>query len=327
MQVYRSIDKSCARLTNILENYLNSLFHYSNEENALGILLKECAKHDKTKAGKVMSLTGKSLSQSSHQRIRLYMPLMRIYQEMETFHSRAVSDTTETVDKLEDKRSQYRASLLWMKNISEKLDPDIYRQLDKFRRVQNQVRTDKKLFDNIQMDVVQKIDLLMASRCNLFNQIIAPYQALLLETFEKNHNNYKSVEELIKKEDLYEFEFQVLKQLNPLKISDDDSPRHELVEISETNNGGADANDNNSNNNNETIDNLIELFESQEASGSSRPDERGEMNLIDVTLDERDEEDQEWEEEVRSAAAPADTMAMLESLFGGNSEEQKKGSC
>lgn len=183
-----------------------------------------------------MSITGKSFSQSSHQRIKLYMPLLRLYQEIETFHSRAVEDTNETVEKLETKRSQYRASLLWMKDISERLDPDVYQQLDKFRRVQNQVRIDKKAFDNLQMDVVQKIDLLMASRCNLINQILGSYQQTLLETFEKNFNNFRSIEELIKKEDIYEYEFKALTQLNPLPISRTESEdMGDLMQILEIN--------------------------------------------------------------------------------------------
>lgn len=208
-------------MTDILESYQNCLYVLANEENALGVFLRECSKIDKTKAGKVMAITGKSLTQSSHQRIRLYMPLVRLFQEMETFHSRAVSDTADTVDKLESRRSKYRASLLWMKDVSEKLNPDVYRELDKFRRVQNQVRSDKRAFDSVQMDVVQKIDLLMASRCNLMNQILAPYQAVLLETFENNQKSFDAAEALIKREDIHEYEFKTLKQLNPLPVIDE----------------------------------------------------------------------------------------------------------
>lgn len=263
LEIYRSIDKSCAKLTNILENYQNCLFVYANEENSLGILLKECSKRDKTTAGKILAITGKSLTQSSHQRIKLYMPLIRLYQEMETFHSRAVEDTTKTVDKLESKRSQYRASLLWMKDISEKLNPDVYQQLDKFRRVQNQVRLDKKAFDNLQMDVVQKIDLLMASRCNLINQILGSYQAILLETFEKNYNNFRSVEELIKKEDIYEYEFKALTQLNPLmpvSRKESSASGEDLLDIGDLfetldNEKLAKSTDENNNNNNNSSNN------------------------------------------------------------------------
>lgn len=286
-----------------MESYQNSLFVFANEENALGILLKECGKHDRTKAGKIMSITGKSLTQSSHQMIRLYMPLLRLYQEMETFHSRAVNDTADTVDKLEDKRSQYRASLLWMKNISEKLDPDIYKQLDKFRRVQNQVRSDKKVFDSIQLDVVQKIDLLMASRCNLMNQILAPYQATLLETFEKNFNNFKSIEEMIKLEDIYEYEFKTLKELNPLQIKD--SPQHlsgagEKSEDLLKDESHLDGNNNESNNN-----------------GDDKSDA-----LIDVSLDSVEEDTARPKSD--SIELADNTMDMLETLFGKtvNSNEE-----
>uniref|UniRef100_A0A6G1SJJ1 Islet cell autoantigen 1 n=1 Tax=Aceria tosichella TaxID=561515 RepID=A0A6G1SJJ1_9ACAR len=309
LEIYRSIDSSCGRLTNILESYQNSLFMFANEENALGILLKECGRHDKTKAGKIMSITGRGLTQSSHQRIRLYMPLLRLYQEMETFHTRAVEDTADTVDKLENSRSQYRASLLWMKDISEKLNPDVYKQLNRFRRVQSKVRDDKRVFDSMQMDVVQKIDLLMASRCNLMNQILAPYQAILLETFERNHNNFKSINDLIKNENIYEYEFKTLKQLNPLRLPDEDSTatagesntKEEILEenllgtIDEEGREKDVNNDNNSSNN---------------ANGCSRGQDSS-CNLIDVSLDEHNQSRQE-----ETKDEPGDTFGLLESLFG-----------
>jgi hypothetical protein len=271
LEIYRSIDKSCARLTNILENYQNNLFVLANEENALGILLKECGKHDKTKAGKIMSMVARSLTQSSHQRIRLYTPLLRLFQEMETFHTRAVEDTAGTVDKLENKRTQYRASLLWMKDISEKLNPDVFEQLDKFRRVQSKVKSDKREFDAMQMDVVQKIDLLMASRCNLMNQILASYQAVLLETFERNHNNFKSVSELISNEDIYEYEFKALKQLNPLKISEEDCSKEHTPP----------------NNEEDVVEqNLLGDIETETAPGAAGDSQNvGSSNLIDIQED------------------------------------------
>jgi Arfaptin-like domain len=33
-------------------------------------------------------------------------------------------------------RTEYRGALLWMKNVSTELDPDTFRQLEKFRKVQ-----------------------------------------------------------------------------------------------------------------------------------------------------------------------------------------------
>ena len=37
---------------------------------------------------------------------------------------------------MEKVRTEYRGALLWMKNVSTELDPDTFRQLEKFRKVQ-----------------------------------------------------------------------------------------------------------------------------------------------------------------------------------------------
>ena len=36
---------------------------------------------------------------------------------------------------MEKVRTEYRADLSWMKNISQELDPDTYKQLERFREV------------------------------------------------------------------------------------------------------------------------------------------------------------------------------------------------
>lgn len=61
--------------------------------------------------------------------------LARLYSEIETFRFRAIQDTQLTVTKMEQSRSEYRAGLLWMADISKELDPDHFKQLDKFRDV------------------------------------------------------------------------------------------------------------------------------------------------------------------------------------------------
>ena len=58
-----------------------------------------------------------------------------MFQEVETFHNRAVRDTAQTVRSMEKVRTEYRGTLLWMKDISQELDPDTYKQLEKFRKV------------------------------------------------------------------------------------------------------------------------------------------------------------------------------------------------
>ena len=67
--------------------------------------------------------------------LSLRVPLARLYQEVETFRYRAVSDMLITVNRMEEARTDYRGALLWMKDVSSQLDPDTYKQLDKFRKV------------------------------------------------------------------------------------------------------------------------------------------------------------------------------------------------
>lgn len=70
-----------------------------------------------------------------HCRVQLRQPLYRLFQEVDTFRQQAIADTQITVTKMEEARTAYRAALLWMKDVSEQLDPDAYNRLEKFRMV------------------------------------------------------------------------------------------------------------------------------------------------------------------------------------------------
>jgi hypothetical protein len=62
-----------------------------------------------------------------------------IFQEVDTFRHRAIEDTLQNVNGMEKVRTEYRASLSWMKNVSQELDPDTYKQLERFRKVNYKV--------------------------------------------------------------------------------------------------------------------------------------------------------------------------------------------
>ena len=63
-------------------------------------------------------------------------PIIRLHQEFCTFTNNAITDLNESIRRLEKARMEYRAALLWMKNVSEKLhDPDQRNQLVRFREV------------------------------------------------------------------------------------------------------------------------------------------------------------------------------------------------
>ncbi|XP_036086271.1 islet cell autoantigen 1 isoform X5 [Rousettus aegyptiacus] len=216
LELFHSIQRTCLDLSKAIVLYQKRICFLSQEENELGKFLRSQGFQDKTRAGKMMQATGKALCFSSQQRLALRNPLCRFHQEVETFRHRAISDTWLTVNRMEQCRTEYRGALLWMKDVSQELDPDLYKQMEKFRKVQTQVRLAKKSFDKLKMDVCQKVDLLGASRCNLLSHMLATYQTTLLHFWEKTSHTMAAIHESFKGYQPYEFT--MLKSLqDPMK--------------------------------------------------------------------------------------------------------------
>ncbi|XP_076649763.1 islet cell autoantigen 1-like protein [Halictus rubicundus] len=205
LELFRSIQESCSYLQRVIDKYQERLCNLAQEENAMGRFLKDAGKQDKTRAGKMMSAVGKSLSYSSQQRLALRAPLGRLYQEVETFRQRAIEDTLQNVQAMEKARTEYRAALLWMKNVSQELDPDTTKQLEKFRKVQTRVRLGKVAFDNLALDCLQKVDLLAAARCNMFSHALVLYQSTLLNFTKKSAQAYSTIATSFKGYQRYDF--------------------------------------------------------------------------------------------------------------------------
>ncbi|XP_062394592.1 islet cell autoantigen 1 isoform X2 [Sardina pilchardus] len=205
LEVFHSIQRTCMELLKVIEQYQRRICMLSQEENELGRFLRSQGSQDKTRAGKIMQATGKALCFSSQQRMALRSPLGRLYQEVETFRYRAISDTWLTVNRMEQSRTEYRGALLWMKDVSQELDPDTQKQMEKFRKVQAQVRLTKTGFDKLKNDVCQKVDLLGASRCNLLSHVLTTYQTTLLHSWEKTSHTMAAIHESFKGCQPYEF--------------------------------------------------------------------------------------------------------------------------
>uniref|UniRef100_A0A8C5PI72 Islet cell autoantigen 1 like n=1 Tax=Leptobrachium leishanense TaxID=445787 RepID=A0A8C5PI72_9ANUR len=195
LEIFHSIQATGSELIKIIEKYQQMLSALSQRENDFGLLLKEHAEQNSTHAGKMMNATGNALCSSAGQRLAICTPLSRLEQEMVTFSRRAVSDTLLTINRMEKARTEYRAALLWMKDVSQELDPDTYKQMEKFRKVQIQVRNAKSHFDKTKMDVCQKVDLLGASRCNLLSHSLASYQTTLLHFWKKTAHLMSEIQE------------------------------------------------------------------------------------------------------------------------------------
>lgn len=212
LQAYESVKRNCENLLRCIERYQDYICDLSQEENALGRFLKTQGKADKTQAGKIMAAVGRAQSYTAQQRLALRMPLVRLYQELDVFTDRAITDCQLTVEKTEELRTQYRGSLLWMKNVTQQLDPEGgRRQMNKFRDVQQYVKLNKQKFDRVKLDCLQKIDLLSASRCNLFSQVLAIYASSLLAFWDRTVKAYNVITDSFKGHQYYEFK--ILKSL------------------------------------------------------------------------------------------------------------------
>lgn len=170
----------------------------SQEEYSFGYFLRNNGELDKTKAGKMMVSVGKSLIYTSQQRGNMKAPLTRLHQEVETFCQRAIEDTSFTVNEMEKSRNDYRGALLWMKDVSQVLDPDTFKQLEKFRRIQGHVRGSKTKFDRHKLACLQKVDLLAAARCNMFSHGLIVYQENLTSFWKRTSNAYQAVSDAYK---------------------------------------------------------------------------------------------------------------------------------
>lgn len=223
LEFFRSVQRTCTELLKMIEKYQQRITHLSLEENELGLFLRFQAEHDKTKAGSMMDATSKALCCSAKQRLALCTPLHRMEQEVETFRRRAIADTLLTVSRMEKARTEYRGALLWMKDVSQELDPDTYKQLEKFRKVQAQVRGTKVQFDKLKNDVCQKVDMLGASRCNMLSHSLCTYQTILLQYWEKTAHVMSDIHEAFK--GYVPYQFTTLKELrDPLDLIASEQP-------------------------------------------------------------------------------------------------------
>lgn len=68
---------------------------------------------------------------------------------------------------MEKARTEYRGALMWMKNVSQELDPDTYKQLEKFRKASIH-------FDLIDPGLLKHECIRDGSRMPLFSPFLDP---------------------------------------------------------------------------------------------------------------------------------------------------------
>ncbi|XP_063159757.1 islet cell autoantigen 1 isoform X6 [Candoia aspera] len=332
LELFHSVQRTCMDLLKAIELYQKRICFLSQEENELGKFLRSQGSQDKTRAGKMMQATGKALCFSSQQRLALRTPLCRLYQEVETFRYRAISDTWLTVNRMEQCRTEYRGALLWMKDVSQELDPDLYKQMEKFRKVQAQVRHTKLNFDKLKTDVCQKVDLLGASRCNLLSHVLTTYQTTLLHFWEKTSHTMAAIHESFKGYQPYEFTMlknlqepvnklmeseekeeelqlkntrsEVDQQSQLISLDDESSTKETVNSAEDANNMLSTFGENFSHRENSVIDDLLELKHEENApkdllvnSLEPEPSDKNDMVLLNEILNASSLDDGEFSRE------------------------------
>ena len=225
---------------------------------------------------------------------------------------------------MEKARNEYRGALMWMKNVSTELDPDTFKQLEKFRKVQQHVKTSKQRFDRLKLDCVQKIDLLAASRCNMFSHALIMYQNTLVTFWDKTSKTMNHVNNGFKGYQYYEFNY----------IKDLAGPSKQLAQSqkdnSEEKNKENESKTSSSASFPETND-LVNLAES-ESSQSAATGSGSLHNLLNLdtsetlpSLDENDEILLRIDDELGQADAGADAQLLgnLEDIF--SKKKSKEG--
>ncbi|GAU96549.1 hypothetical protein RvY_07979 [Ramazzottius varieornatus] len=194
LELYSSIKVSSVALMRIANRYQKVMHEISKEEYALGQFLKRHGEQDPSRAGIMLQDVAKAFVMSAQKRMEARAPLIRLAQDTLTYRRCAVTDTERKIEQMEDTRTEYRGALLWMKNVSEELDPDTYKRLERFRKVQAQVRAKKERFDSQKLDTLQKIDLLAISRLNMLSQSLSPYGTTLHDFYTRVTKVFESVE-------------------------------------------------------------------------------------------------------------------------------------
>ncbi|XP_061910070.1 islet cell autoantigen 1-like [Entelurus aequoreus] len=311
LEFFRSVQSTCTELLKVIEKYQHRITRLSQEENELGLFLHFQAKRDRTKAGNMMDATSKALCTSAKKRMVLSPPLHRLHQEVETFRRRAIADTLLTVSRMEKARTEYRGALLWMKDISQELDPDTYKQLEKFRKVQGQVRETKSQFEKLKSDVCQKVDMLGASRCNMLSHSLCNYQTTLLQFWEKTAHALSDIHDTFQGHTPYQFN--TLKDLrDPLEQMTDAQQEEDKEKVLPSNTESLVCLDDEASHSVADADTGVRL----DSTGPTAEDEegdRGDMaffkDLLSPTPGATDDFSKEWQDAFGLFEAPASVPA------------------
>lgn len=135
----------------------------------------------------------------------------RVQKDYSTFYQKGIGELKEQIKEMEEARTDYRAALAWLRATS--VDPDNLSQVEKFRRVQLQVKSSKDKFDQLKWSIQTKIDLLRVSRASLLSNAMAPLYRKTANVSKKISLSLSEAGGNIKSYSLSDYDYKILKEL------------------------------------------------------------------------------------------------------------------
>lgn len=207
----------------------------SNQDIQTTKFLFEFAISDDTPVHVACRRLGDAFKNTGQQWSQLKESSERVQQDLTTFYNKGIGDLKEEIEEMENARTEYRAALSWLRATS--VDPDKLGQIEKFRRVQMQVKSSKERFDKMKWAVQTKIDLLRVSRASLLSHSMSPLYKTEHEMSSKLIGVYEKAAEGILERTVGEYDYKILKELRhdydneEEKTENDQIPSDSLVDL------------------------------------------------------------------------------------------------
>uniref|UniRef100_A0AC35TJ50 AH domain-containing protein n=1 Tax=Rhabditophanes sp. KR3021 TaxID=114890 RepID=A0AC35TJ50_9BILA len=209
---FKSIKESGRELHVGMEELRRNYWEFGENQKFINYLLKGNMKFECERLQNVFEKFMTSFEVQITFNKKIHNVFVRIYDDVKCFNERAVADCGLTIEEADKTRVMYRGSLLWMKNISEELNPDENNQMNKFRSAQQIVKRGKVKLDKLKEDTTHKVELLEVSRNYLLTDMIRTYKCGLSAFYE---NASKECGKLLEQLNGIEgYEIDILKILN-----------------------------------------------------------------------------------------------------------------
>ncbi|KAI0982905.1 hypothetical protein GJ496_001799, partial [Pomphorhynchus laevis] len=212
LDMFNSMNQLSVELYRVCMKYAHCLEIMALVESDLSQIFRQHSMECDPSGAEFLSNTSKLFAVFSTNRASIKEPINALMNEVRTFKTKAIADTFVTIKKMQEARSKYNGILLWMKKSTSSLDPENIHAIEKYRKVQSDVKKSFQNYEQLKRDVCEKVNMLFASRCSMFSNTLAVYLKTLKDFYSETHSMCDSV----LNSGPGTFRFSIIKDLNEL---------------------------------------------------------------------------------------------------------------